>query len=107
MRTLIYISFAAAFAAQTACATGLPTNGLQAHFRADHADMIKTSTGLPQHGSSVTNWIAEMGVATPFSLVQHESYDCPRLQTNAFELTRDTPHGMRVLQGFPRFQPFE
>ena len=84
MRTLIYISFAAAFAAQTACATGLPTNGLQAHFRADHADMIKTSTGLPQHGSSVTNWIAEMGVATPFSLVQHESYDCPRLQTNAF-----------------------
>ena len=83
-RAVQVISFAVATSIQTVLATGLPTDGLQAHFRADHADMIKTSTGLPQHGSSVTNWITETGVATPLSLVQHESFDCPRWQTNAF-----------------------
>ena len=90
-RAIQVISFAAAIFIQAVLAAGLPTDGLQVHFRADHAEMIKTSAGLPLHGSSVTNWITETGVATPLSLVRQDSNDYPRWQTNAFVRADGTP----------------
>ena len=87
----IILAFAASSAIQAAFAAGLPSNGLQAHFRADHTDAIKASTGFLHQGATVTNWITESDVGLSLSLVQHESSGCPHWQTNAFTRSDGVP----------------
>ena len=66
-----------------AFATGLPTTGLQAHFRADHVGRVLTSGNVvPAHGDNVYSWATEPGVGSPLTLVAITNN--PLWQANAF-----------------------
>lgn len=79
------LTIAAACAFYAAFATGLPTDGLQAHFRADHVGrVVNSSSVVPTHGSAVACWTTEPGVASPLKLVKDGNVALPNWQTNAF-----------------------
>ena len=78
---MLMIVVAGAFSA--AFATGLPTNGLQAHFRADHVGRVLTANNVaPTHGEDVYSWTTEPGVDSPLTLVAIANN--PLWQANAF-----------------------
>lgn len=86
------ILFAVSAAAQVAFATGLPTNGLQAHFRFDHTELMKVDAS----GKAVSGWETEPGVGTHLTLVKDGTVACPLLQENAF--TRADGTGCQALR---------
>ena len=77
---LMFVIAGAFFAA---FATGLPTDGLQAHFRADHVGRVLTASNVaPAHGEEVNSWATEPGVGSPLTLVAITNN--PLWQANAF-----------------------
>ena len=86
MKTLIRASLLTALAvAGTALATGLPSTGLQAHFRADHAERLTTSSNFPEQGSSISAWESEADVASPITLAGSKETVYPIWQRAAFQ----------------------
>lgn len=80
---ILTIAFVGAFS--VAFAAGLPSNGLQAHFRADHVGRVVNNLGVvPTHGSAVSCWTTEPGVESPLKLVKDGDVTLPNWQTNAF-----------------------
>lgn len=80
MKRSIFTLFAMSAAAQFALATGLPTDGLQVHFRFDHTDLMEVDAS----GKAVAGWETEPGVGTHLTLVKNGAVACPLLQENAF-----------------------